>query len=298
MKNYARSDEQSLASQAPVLSAPATAHEGKEHPARASENSPTPQAHPKIKTYPGGWDLMIFLLAVTGGSVDAVIMMAFDALPGPQTGNTVLLGVALAHGQVFLATTRGVAFLGYLLGAVIGQAMLVRHRGSWPWPSAVGTIQIIELMFLATLFSGWRLVGAHPSHAAKDIFAALSAIAMGIQSATVLDLPAEAPTTTYITGMLTTFVMHLVKWLRLIEASPHSVNQGHEIRLGSLSLAGPWIYGLTWFFYLTGAVAGAIFFSFVNDNALLLPIATLTTVIMLGRNQAAPTSAEAAKQAL
>jgi hypothetical protein len=35
----------------------------------------------------------------------------------------------------------------------------------------------------------------------------------------VLDLPVEKPTTTYITGMLTTFVTHLIQFLHLVEAS-------------------------------------------------------------------------------
>jgi uncharacterized membrane protein YoaK (UPF0700 family) len=293
MEKFAGYDEQSLASPGPVLTASATAREGENQSARAPENVPAPPAQPKMKSYPAQWDLMILLLAVTGGSVDAVVMRGFDALPGPQTGNTVLLGVALAHGQFPLATTRTAAFLGYLLGAAIGQVMLDRHRGSWPWPSAVGTIQIVELMFLGTLLAAWRLIGAHPANTAKDIFVAMSAIAMGIQSAAVLDLPAAKPTTTYITGMLTTFVMHLIHGLRLIEASPEPSNQSYEISLATtLSFAGPWICGLTWFVYLTGVVAGALFFSSAHEIALVLPIVTLTTVILLGRNHAGPDHSE------
>jgi uncharacterized membrane protein YoaK (UPF0700 family) len=72
----------------------------------------------------------------------------------------------------------------------------------------------------------------------KDIFVAMSAIAMGIQSAVVLYLPAEAPTTTYITGMLTTFVTYLIQLLHLIEASPES-EQRREIDM--MSLAGLWV---------------------------------------------------------
>jgi uncharacterized membrane protein YoaK (UPF0700 family) len=277
-------DEQSSVSSRPVVPASATALEGKDQSARAPENSPTPPGHRKVQIYPRRWDLMIFLLAVTGGSVDAVVMRAFDALPGPQSGNTVLLAVALAHGQVPLATTRFAAFVGYLLGGAIGQVMLVRHRASWPWPSAVGTIQIVELMFLGMVFAGWWLIGAHAADAAKDILVAISAMAMGIQSAVVLDLPGEKPTTTYITGMLTTFITRLVQWLHLIETAPKSLDREHEISLATLSLARPWIYGLTWLFYLAGAIAGALLFSSIHENALLLPLVLLATVIALGRN--------------
>ena len=128
----------------------------------------------------GLWDLMILLLAVVG-SVDAIVCKAFDALPGPQTGNTVLLGITLAHGQFPLATARSAALFGYLVGAAIGQVMIVKHRGSWPWPSAAGTIEMVELMFLGALIVAWRLTGAQPVGTAKDIFVAMLAIAMGIR---------------------------------------------------------------------------------------------------------------------
>jgi uncharacterized membrane protein YoaK (UPF0700 family) len=279
MENYAGYDDQSIVSPTPVLSAISIAHEGKTQLARASGTGPKLQA--RSKTYPARWDLMILLLAVVGGSVDVVVYRAFDALPGPQTGNTVLLGVALAHGQFPLATTRSAALFGYLVGAAIGQIMIVKHRGSWPWPSAVGTIEIVELMFLGALIVAWRLVGAQPAGITKDLFVAMSAIAMGIQSAVVLDLPDAKPTTTYITGMLTIFVTHLIQFLHLIETSP-------EINMPTMSLSGPWIYGLTWVFYLSGAVAGGLLFSFVHKNALVLPITLLAAVILLGRNHAAP----------
>jgi uncharacterized membrane protein YoaK (UPF0700 family) len=117
---------------------------------------------------------------------------------------------------------------------------------------------------------------------------------MGIQSAVVLDLPNEKPTTTYITGMVTTFVTRLIQFLRFIEASPETSKQRHE--MAAMSLAGPWIYGLTWLVYLAGAIAGSLLFSSVGDIALALPIVSLTAVILLGRNLAVPAATEVAKQ--
>jgi uncharacterized membrane protein YoaK (UPF0700 family) len=176
--------------------------------------------------------------------------------------------------------------------------MLVKHRGSWPWPSAVGTIQIVELTVLTTLLAAWRLVGVDPAEAVKDIFVAMSAIALGIQSAVVLDLPSEKPTTTYVTGMLTTFVTHLIQWLHLIEVSPPvSSSQRGEVTLGTLSLAGPWIYGLTWLTYLAGVLVGSLLFSPAHEMALVLPVTTLIVVILLGRDNAAPAATRVQIQA-
>jgi uncharacterized membrane protein YoaK (UPF0700 family) len=284
MEKYAEYDDQSRISSGSVLSASSSAQEIEIRSAPARE--PSLQPNTRSKMYPARWDLMILLLAVVGGSVDAIVCRAFDALPGPQTGNTVLLGIALGRGQFDLAMARSAALFGNIVGVAIGQVMIVKHRGSWPWPSAAGTIEIVELMFLGALIVGWRLAGDQPMGTAKEIFVAMSGIAMGIQGAVLLDLPAEKPTTTYITGMLTTFVTEVIKFLHLIEGSPESPR--HETSLARMSLAGPWIYGLTWLVYLSGAVSGALLFSFAHKNALLLPIVLLAAVILLGRNPAAP----------
>jgi uncharacterized membrane protein YoaK (UPF0700 family) len=293
MEKYAGYDDQSRIASGSVLSASASSQEIEIRSAPARE--PSPQPNSRSKMYPALWDLMILMLAVVGGSVDAIVCRAFDALPGPQTGNTVLLGIALAHGQFSLAMARSAALFGYIVGAAIGQVMIVKHRGSWPWPSAAGTIEIVELMFLGALIVAWHLAGAHAVGTAKDIFVAMSAIAMGIQSAVVLDLPAEKPTTTYITGMLTTFVTQLIQSLHLIEASSESRSR-HEISLARMSLAGPWIYGLTWLVYLSGAVAGGLLFSPAHENALLLPIVLLAAVVLLGRAIAAPAETQVLRQ--
>ncbi len=234
-----------------------------------------------VKTYPVRWELMILILAVVGGSVDAIIALAFDALPGPQTGNTVLLGIALAHGQFALAEARSASFLGYLVGTATGQIVIVKHRGSWLWSSAAGTIEIIELIFLATLLLVWHEAGANPTHGIVDLLVAISAIAMGIQSAVILDLPAEKPTTTYITGMLTTFVTHLVQWLNLMGSVRDVPAKSGEA--AARSLTGPWIHGLTWLLYFTGVISGSFLFSPMHETALTLPIVLLVAVILIGK---------------
>src|ERR1700726_377042 len=104
MEKYAGYDDQSRISSGSLLSASASSQEIEIRSAPAREPSPQPNARSKM--YPALWDLMILLLAVVGGSVDAIVCRAFDALPGPQTGNTVLLGIALAHGQYSLAMAR------------------------------------------------------------------------------------------------------------------------------------------------------------------------------------------------
>jgi uncharacterized membrane protein YoaK (UPF0700 family) len=223
---------------------------------------------------------MILVLAVAGGSVDGVLILAFNVLTGAQTGNTVLLGVALAQGRFATALGSMVAVVGYVLGAALGEFILVRHGDSWPWPSAVGTVLIAELIPLGCLFIFWRLAGPHPAQQTIYMLVIYAAGAMGLQSAVMLHLEG-GPTTTYITGTLTAFATKLVRWLRMVEtASVSAHGRQQSILMTAFSTVGsPWMYGLNWFVYLTGTVVGGLLYLYTWETALLLPIVAIVVVI-------------------
>lgn len=138
------------------------------------------------------------------GRLDGVLILAFNVLTGAQTGNTVLLGVALVQGRLVTALGSTVSVVGYVIGAALGEFILVRHDDTWPWPSAVGTVLIAELIPLGCLFIFLRLVGPHPAQQTIYMLVIYAASAMGLQSAVMLHLDG-GPTTTYITGTLTAF---------------------------------------------------------------------------------------------
>jgi uncharacterized membrane protein YoaK (UPF0700 family) len=241
-------------------------------------------SNPQMREYPARWDLMILLLAIAGGSVDAVMILAFNVLTGAQTGNTVLLGAALAQGRLAAALGSIVSVVGYVIGAAVGEFIVVRHHDTWPWPSAVGAVLIAELIPLGCLFIFWLLAGPHPVQETIYTLVIYAASAMGIQSAAMLRLHG-GPTTTYVTGTLTTFATKLIRWLQLVEAAPASSPERQELILMTTfsAVGGPWIYGLTWFVYVTGAVVGGLLFLYTREMALLLPIVAITIVVILGR---------------
>jgi uncharacterized membrane protein YoaK (UPF0700 family) len=226
--------------------------------------------------YSARWNLTILMLAIIGGSLDAIIYRAFHTMSGAQSGNTILLGVALAEGQFSLVRIRVFSFCGYVLGAAAGQVIVMRHHR--PWPSAIGWLQVIAITFLGGLLGFWRLSGAHPAPLAAYAISAAAAFVMGTQSAIVLDLPGEPPTTTYITGMLTRFVTNVVKFLHLIETEGTAPR---EHQAGANGGQAPWIYGLTWLVYVAGATVGLVLFSHVREMALLLPLGTAMVVFAL-----------------
>jgi uncharacterized membrane protein YoaK (UPF0700 family) len=105
-------------------------------------------------------------------------------------------------------------------------------------------------------------------------------MAMGIQSAAVLRLHA-GPTTTYVTGTLTTFTTKLIQWLHLLETAPTSSPARRDLNAGSLfSPGGAGIYGATWIVYALGAVIGALFYLRVGGFALVLPLTAIVAAVV------------------
>jgi uncharacterized membrane protein YoaK (UPF0700 family) len=225
---------------------------------------------------------MLLLLAVAGASVDAMVILRFGVLTAAQTGNTILLAVHLAQGQFASGLSSAVSVGGYIIGAAVGELVIVGRGDSAPWLSAVGWTLVAELVPLSCLLSFWHLAGPHPGQGTIMGLVALAAIAIGIQSAAVLRLH-SGPTTTYVTGTLTTFTTETIRWLQLIETAPHLVPTRQELDSASLlSDDSPWIYGITWLVYAVGAVVSGVLFLRVGEGALVLPIATIVAVILVG----------------
>jgi uncharacterized membrane protein YoaK (UPF0700 family) len=54
-------------------------------------------------------ELMMVLLTIAGGSGDAIGIMGFNVLTAAQTGNTILLAVAIAQGKIALGVSAAAA---------------------------------------------------------------------------------------------------------------------------------------------------------------------------------------------
>jgi uncharacterized membrane protein YoaK (UPF0700 family) len=90
------------------------------------------------------------------------------------------------------------------------------------------------------------------------------------------------PTTTYVTGTLTTFATETIWWLHFIEKEPILPPLRHHRKSGRLfSDQSPWMYGITWIVYLMGSIVGGIFFLRVAELAILLPITSIIAVIVV-----------------
>jgi uncharacterized membrane protein YoaK (UPF0700 family) len=128
-------------------------------------------------------------LAVASGTADAISYLGLGhVFVANMTGNTVLLGIALATGKGGDGLRSGLSLAGFCIGVAIG-AMLVRRH------SVVAPLAL-EVVVLAGLLGGWLAAGSH------YVLIPIAACAMGLQSAAIASSGAEVATT-YITGTIT-----------------------------------------------------------------------------------------------
>ena len=100
----------------------------------------------------------LLALALAGGFVDVASYLGLGhVFTANMTGNTVLLGVALARGSGSDAIHSAAALGGFCLGAAAGMA-LIRAEGAWPGRSAPGLL--LEAGALLPLLVIWALVGS------------------------------------------------------------------------------------------------------------------------------------------
>jgi uncharacterized membrane protein YoaK (UPF0700 family) len=224
-------------------------------------------------------DLMLLLLSLAGGGVDAAIILGFNVLTAAQTGNTILLTVAFAERRFATGFNAAVSVIAYIIGSAVGElVIIVRRNGSWLSPAACGLLA--ELIPLGALLACWHVAGRNPSPGRIAFLVALAATAMGMQSTAALRIHA-GPTTTYVTGTLTTFSIRTMQWLRMKAARQSAARQPDPSTTLS-SREGPAIYGLDWLVYAGGAMASALLYLRAHEAALVLPIAAVVAAAVAG----------------
>ncbi|MGW1957703.1 YoaK family protein [Streptomyces sp. NPDC001920] len=145
-------------------------------------------------------------LTLVTGIVDAVAFMGLgQVFTAFMTGNILFLGFALAGGEGLQPLGSLTALAGFAVGAVAGSRLGVaeagRHRR---WLLASATVASLLLVTAALAAVGLRTVTGHlvPRHYAV---VALTALAMGVRSATMWRLGAML-NTTLVTGTLVTWI--------------------------------------------------------------------------------------------
>jgi len=226
-------------------------------------------------------EIMIFLLSIAGGSVDAIIILSFNVLTAAQTGNTILLAVALAQGNFTAGYFSAVSIAAYITGAILGESIIVSRKKSSSRLGPVGWTLFTELILLIILILFWLLFGPVQTTIHTTILISLTACAMGIQSAAVLMLH-SGPATTYVTGTITSFSTKLMWWLYHFGTPvPRVINNSDSQDSGFWSGRNPWIFGISWIIYLCGAIGGAVVYLWVGLAAFVIPLICIAVIIII-----------------
>ena len=161
---------------------------------------------------------MLLLLTLAAASVDAISYLGLGhVFTAMMTGNTVLLGLALAQGEVLAALRSILALIGFVIGVFVGAIIVERESYPAEWPVAVTAALAFETIILAIFAANFTLFESLRGGMIY-LLIILSALAMGVQSAAVRRLGVPGIATTYITGTLTSLMVDLLGWLRFITA--------------------------------------------------------------------------------
>ena len=215
-------------------------------------------------------DVLVVVLAVTSGATDALGFVALGgAFTSVMTGNMVLLGVGIAHGDLVLLGLTVTALTGFVVGAAAGARIAGSPQpgDSW-WPRPITYALLVETALFAVFAAGWWGFGSKPPEDAVLVLLGLNAVALGLQSSAMRRFGVAGLSSTYLTGTLTTVVVQLTSGRR-----PGDVRQSLWILAGLVS----------------GAVVGALLARHLPVAVPLAPLgpllAVLTTVAVTVRQR-------------
>jgi len=187
-------------------------------------------------------------LALVAGSVDAIAFVAFEVFPANMTGNTALLGIAIASRFGYIPSSLGIAppliaIAAFIIGAVF--AVLVMGAGEFSAGRAaiVAAVESVLIAVAAMMyaFAAQELV--------MPICITLAGATMGAQSVAAMKANVAGISTTYVTGTLVNAVM------KACSREPKDrKDAAHDA----------WV----WIAYLAGAVAGGALLIVLHRYAL------------------------------
>jgi uncharacterized membrane protein YoaK (UPF0700 family) len=156
---------------------------------------------------------MLILLASVAGSIDVMSYYRLDhVFTANMTGNTILLGLSIGQGKLASSLHSLGALAGFFAGAFAGALIVENKKKGWSYyiTLSVG----IECFIIFILVLIWFEESTPLDNTVLYVSILLSAIAMGMQSATIRHLNIPGVVTTFITGTITSIGMSAVSGLR------------------------------------------------------------------------------------
>ncbi|MCE0537014.1 DUF1275 family protein [Kineosporia rhizophila] len=166
-------------------------------------------------------DRAAVVLAFVSGATDAIGFLALGGtFTSVMTGNLVLFGTGLAHGEADVWAHALAAIAAFVAGAAIGTRVAGTSSAADPvWPAAVNRALLVELVVLAVYAGFYWGSGNHPEGLLMAALLALNSFALGLQSSAITRFGVSGLSTTYMTGTLTTLVVRLASGRPLKDVS-------------------------------------------------------------------------------
>jgi len=153
---------------------------------------------------------LLVALTFVAGAVDATSYLGLGRVfTANMTGNMILLGLGAGRIQGLDVLRSGTAFVGFAVGVAIGARILGRSGSPEIWHRRVTVALGIETVLLGSFAVGWLWTSAEPQRPWLEALIAISAGAMGIQSAAAQRLAVASVSTTFVTGTLTSVITQL-----------------------------------------------------------------------------------------
>jgi len=217
---------------------------------------------------PATINLMLAGLTFSAGYLDAVSYLGLGhVFTANMTGNTVLLGIAIAGMHSARVIGSLLALAGYCSGVALGTLVLYSRRLRTPDPSHAWRTLLCEMAFIMLLMLLWTTYLASESpRAAQGVFIALSAIAMGMQTEAARCMSIGGVATTFVTGTLSDLS---AGWIARVFGHARTARTRFE-----LSGRPSWRFLIAvWPIYVTGGAAGAFAVVRWTGRSLVAPIA-------------------------
>ena len=204
---------------------------------------------------------MIMALTVSSGAIDAISYFALGKIfTAFVTGNFVFLGLLAAGSGTQSLVSVVVSIALFAVGVYLATRIIGPSKGSGAWPrratAALGFTAVAQACFVAV----WVVAGGQPlGGGVVAVLIALWALAMGIQTGTVLSLGLPGVFTTAATATLT--------YLMSDVAHPRS-SAAEKWRLAGLLVS-----------LFVGATVGALLLAYAHTYAPAFPLVVTVLVV-------------------